>query len=220
MNDAIPGPALGGSLLRADCPCAAAAQWHLRTARCPDAPENARASLKAVREAACFARLIAKLLREPKVGRLIVPIIPDEARTFGMEALFRQCGIYSHVGQLYEPVDSGSLLYYREAKDGQILEAHSISAGPDYPGVGPEHSWLRDTARVKYFSATDQEALDAFQVLSKVEGIMPALESAHALAHVMREAPKMNKDEIVVVTLSGRGDKDVFSVAGALGVTI
>ena len=114
----------------------------------------------------------------------------------------------------------GARSYLLQDKDGQILEAHSISAGLDYPGVGPEHSWLRDTARVKYFSATDKEALEAFQVLSKVEGIIPALESAHALAHVMREAPKLGKDEIIVATLSGRGDKDVFSVAGALGVKI
>ncbi|MDE2352811.1 MAG: tryptophan synthase subunit beta [Alphaproteobacteria bacterium] len=114
----------------------------------------------------------------------------------------------------------GARSYLLQDKDGQILEAHSISAGLDYPGVGPEHSWLRDTARVKYFSATDKEALEAFQVLSKVEGIIPALESAHALAHVMREAPKLGKDEIIVATLSGRGDKDVFSVAVALGVKI
>ncbi|MDE3116662.1 MAG: tryptophan synthase subunit beta [Pseudomonadota bacterium] len=114
----------------------------------------------------------------------------------------------------------GARSYLLQDKDGQILEAHSISAGLDYPGVGPEHSWLRDTARVKYFSATDKEALEAFQLLSKVEGIIPALESAHALAHVMREAPKMSKDAVIAVTLSGRGDKDVFSVAGALGVKI
>jgi len=114
----------------------------------------------------------------------------------------------------------GARSYLLQDKDGQILEAHSISAGLDYPGVGPEHSWLRDSGRVKYFSATDKEALDAFQVLSKVEGIIPALESAHALAHAMREAPKMGKDETIAVTLSGRGDKDVFSVASALGVTI
>ncbi len=114
----------------------------------------------------------------------------------------------------------GARSYLLQDKDGQILEAHSISAGLDYPGVGPEHSWLRDSGRVKYFSATDKEALAAFQLLSKVEGIIPALESAHALAHVMREAPKLSKDEVIVVTLSGRGDKDVFSVAKALGVKI
>ena len=104
--------------------------------------------------------------------------------------------------------------------DGQIIEAHSISAGLDYPGVGPEHSWLKDIGRVKYFSATDQEALDAFMLLSKLEGIIPALESAHALAHVVRVAPQMRKDQIIAVCLSGRGDKDVFSVAAALGEKI
>jgi tryptophan synthase beta chain len=111
----------------------------------------------------------------------------------------------------------GARSYLLQDKDGQILEAHSISAGLDYPGVGPEHSWLRDTGRVKYHSATDMEALEAFQVMCKVEGIIPALESAHAIAHVMREAPKMSKDQIIVAALSGRGDKDVFSVASALG---
>jgi tryptophan synthase beta chain len=111
----------------------------------------------------------------------------------------------------------GARSYLLQDKDGQVLEAHSISAGLDYPGVGPEHSWLRDTGRVKYFSATDKDALEGFQTLSKVEGIIPALESAHAIAHVMREAPKMSKDEIIAICLSGRGDKDVFSVAAALG---
>ena len=111
----------------------------------------------------------------------------------------------------------GARSYLLQDKDGQILEAHSISAGLDYPGVGPEHSWLRDSGRVKYHSATDKDALGAFQVMSKIEGIIPALESAHAIAHVMREAPKMSKDQTIVVALSGRGDKDVFSVAAALG---
>ncbi len=111
----------------------------------------------------------------------------------------------------------GARSYLLQDKDGQILEAHSISAGLDYPGVGPEHSWLRDSGRVKYHSATDRDALDAFQLMSKIEGIIPALESAHAIAHVMREAPKMSTDQTIVVALSGRGDKDVFSVAAALG---
>lgn len=104
--------------------------------------------------------------------------------------------------------------------DGQILEGHSISAGLDYPGIGPEHSWLADIGRVKYVSATDTEALDAFQLLSKIEGIIPALEPCHALAHVAKIAPTMSKDQIILVCLSGRGDKDVFSVAEHLGVTL
>ena len=114
----------------------------------------------------------------------------------------------------------GARSYLLQDRDGQILEAHSISAGLDYPGVGPEHSWLKDQGRVKYFSATDKEALEAFMLLSKLEGIIPALESAHAIAHVMRIAPQMAKDKIIAVCLSGRGDKDVFTVAAALGEKI
>jgi len=114
----------------------------------------------------------------------------------------------------------GARSYLLQDRDGQVCEAHSISAGLDYPGVGPEHAWLKDQGRVKYFSATDKDALDAFVMLSRLEGIIPALESAHAIAHVARVAPRMPKDSIVVVCLSGRGDKDVFSAAAALGETI
>ena len=111
----------------------------------------------------------------------------------------------------------GSRSYLLQDSVGQIIEAHSISAGLDYPGVGPEHSWLKDSGRVKYFSATDKEALDAFVLLSKLEGIIPALESAHAVAHVARIAPQMKKDQIIAACLSGRGDKDIFSAATHLG---
>jgi tryptophan synthase beta chain len=114
----------------------------------------------------------------------------------------------------------GARSYLLQDRDGQVLEAHSISAGLDYPGVGPEHAWLKDMGRVKYFSATDKEALEAFVLLSKLEGIIPALESAHAIAHVMRIAAQMEKDKIIVVCLSGRGDKDVVSAAAALGEAI
>ena len=114
----------------------------------------------------------------------------------------------------------GARSYLLQDKDGQILEAHSISAGLDYPGVGPEHSWLKDQGRVKYFSATDRDAMEAFTLMSKLEGIIPALEPCHAMAHVMRVAPQMPKDKIIVMTLSGRGDKDVFTAAAALGETI
>jgi tryptophan synthase beta chain len=114
----------------------------------------------------------------------------------------------------------GARSYLLQNRDGQITEAHSISAGLDYPGVGPEHSWLKDQGRVKYFSVTDQEALVAFVVLSKLEGIIPALESAHAVAHIMRLAPQMAKDKLIAICLSGRGDKDVFSAAVALGEEI
>jgi len=111
----------------------------------------------------------------------------------------------------------GNRTYLLMDDDGQINEAHSISAGLDYPGIGPEHAWLYETGRAKYLSATDQEALDAFQLLSKLEGIIPALEPAHALARVADLAPKKAKDHLMVVNLSGRGDKDIFSVAEYLG---
>ena len=111
----------------------------------------------------------------------------------------------------------GARSYLLQDNDGQIIEAHSISAGLDYPGVGPEHSWLKDQGRVKYFAANDRQAMAAFTVLGKLEGIIPALEPAHALAHVMAVAPRMAKDRIIVVTLSGRGDKDVFTAAAHLG---
>ena len=114
----------------------------------------------------------------------------------------------------------GNRTYLLQDEDGQIIEGHSISAGLDYPGIGPEHSWLHEVGRVEYVNATDQEALDAFQLLSKIEGIIPALESAHALAEVVKRAPKLPKDHLMVVCLSGRGDKDIFSVAKHLGVEL
>ncbi|MGE3477800.1 MAG: tryptophan synthase subunit beta [Rhodospirillaceae bacterium] len=114
----------------------------------------------------------------------------------------------------------GNRTYLLQDDDGQILEAHSISAGLDYPGVGPEHSWLHDMKRVNYVSATDAEALDAFQLCSKLEGIIPALEPAHALAHVAKIAGKMARDKIIVMNMCGRGDKDVFTVAEKLGVKL
>ena len=114
----------------------------------------------------------------------------------------------------------GNRTYLLQDDDGQIVEAHSISAGLDYPGIGPEHAWLNDIGRVKYVSATDQEALDAFQLCSRMEGIIPALEPAHALAHVAKIAPDLPKDHIIVMNMCGRGDKDIFTVASALGVTL
>jgi tryptophan synthase beta chain len=114
----------------------------------------------------------------------------------------------------------GNRTYLLQTADGQIEEAHSISAGLDYPGIGPEHSWLRDSGRVDYVTATDREALDAFQMCSRLEGIIPALEPAHALAHVARLAPTLPKDHLLVMNLCGRGDKDVFTVAEALGVKL
>jgi tryptophan synthase beta chain len=114
----------------------------------------------------------------------------------------------------------GNRTYLLQDSEGQILEGHSISAGLDYPGVGPEHSWLKDSGRVTYVPATDREALDAFQLLTKIEGIIPALEPAHALAYVTKLAPTMAKDQIIVMNLCGRGDKDIFNVAKHLGMSI
>ncbi len=111
----------------------------------------------------------------------------------------------------------GNRTYLLQDGDGQILEGHSISAGLDYPGVGPEHSWLKDTGRVTYVPATDAEALNAFQLCTKLEGIIPALEPAHALAHVIKLAPEMRQDQIIVMNMCGRGDKDVFTVGKILG---
>ncbi len=114
----------------------------------------------------------------------------------------------------------GNRTYLLQDNDGQIIEAHSISAGLDYPGIGPEHAWLNDMGRVNYVNATDDEALEAFQLCCKLEGIIPALESSHALAHLKKIAPDLPKDHIIVVNLSGRGDKDIFTVADALGVEL
>ncbi len=114
----------------------------------------------------------------------------------------------------------GNKTYLLQDEDGQIAEAHSISAGLDYPGIGPEHSWLKESGRVRYDSVTDVEALAAFQLLCRTEGIIPALEPAHAIAAVEREAKKMDRDQIILANLCGRGDKDIFTVAAALGVGI
>jgi tryptophan synthase beta chain len=114
----------------------------------------------------------------------------------------------------------GNKTYLLQDEDGQITEAHSISAGLDYPGIGPEHAWLKENGRVKYESATDDEALSAFQLLCRTEGIIPALEPSHAIAAVARIAPTMDRDQIILANLCGRGDKDIFTVAEALGVAM
>jgi tryptophan synthase beta chain len=105
-------------------------------------------------------------------------------------------------------------------EDGQIIETHSISAGLDYPGVGPEHAWLKDTGRASYVAVTDDEALKGFHTLTRMEGIIPALETSHALAYVAKLAPTLPKDHIIVVNLSGRGDKDIPTVAAREGMTL
>ena len=114
----------------------------------------------------------------------------------------------------------GNRTYLLQDDDGQIIEAQSVSAGLDYPGIGPEHAWLNDIGRVEYESVTDTEALDAFQLCSRLEGIIPALEPSHALAHVLKIAPDLGPDHIIVMNMCGRGDKDVFSAAAALGVSL
>ena len=114
----------------------------------------------------------------------------------------------------------GNKTFLLQDEDGQIDEAHSISAGLDYPGIGPEHSWLKDIGRVEYDSITDGEALEAFQLMCRIEGIIPALEPSHAIAAIMKRAPEMEREQIVIVNLCGRGDKDIFTVADALGVKL
>ena len=114
----------------------------------------------------------------------------------------------------------GNKTYLLQDEDGQIAEAHSISAGLDYPGIGPEHAWLKDIGRVDYTAVTDAEALDAFQLLCRTEGIIPALEPSHAIAAVTKQAREMRRDQVILANLCGRGDKDIFTVAHALGVAM
>ncbi|MEK7679443.1 MAG: pyridoxal-phosphate dependent enzyme, partial [Deltaproteobacteria bacterium] len=114
----------------------------------------------------------------------------------------------------------GNKTYLLQDKDGQIIDTHSISAGLDYPGVGPEHAYLHDTGRVEYETITDKEALDGFKTLTLTEGIIPALESAHAVAYAMKAAKKLGKNKIIIVNLSGRGDKDLQTVSKAFGYNL
>ena len=150
--------------------------------------------------------------------------IPDETvKLIGVEAAGRGLNLGDHAATLLlgKPgVLHGSLSYVLQDEDGQTSPVHSVSAGLDYPGVGPEHSRLKDTGRAEYVAVTDEEALDAFMRLAKLEGIIPALESAHAIAHTIKIAPDMPKDAVLVVCLSGRGDKDAFEVARILGEDI
>jgi len=141
----------------------------------------------------------------------------------GVEAAGHGVDTHQHAASLSKGrpgILHGNKTYLLQDADGQITEAHSISAGLDYPGIGPEHAWLNDVKRVTYVHATDTDALEAFQLCAKLEGILPALEPAHALAHVMRIAPGMPKDKLIVMNMCGRGDKDIFTVADALKVTL
>lgn len=153
---------------------------------------------------------------------LFHPFIDDkDVRLIGVEAGGLGVHTKDHAASLTggrPGVLHGNRTYLLQNEDGQIEEGHSISAGLDYPGIGPEHSWLHDIGRAEYVSVTDDEALDAFQKLSRMEGIIPALEPAHAFAHVLKLAPKMGRDEILVMNLCGRGDKDVPRVAELLKI--
>ncbi|WP_239614175.1 tryptophan synthase subunit beta [Cohnella mopanensis] len=150
------------------------------------------------------------------------PFIEDEGvRLVGVEAAGRGVDTQEHAATMTKGrpgVFQGSMSYVLQDEGGQVLPAHSISAGLDYPGIGPEHAYLKDTKRAEYVPITDKEALDALGILSRMEGIIPALESAHAIAQVLKIAPTMNKDQIIVVSLSGRGDKDVESIMSYLAV--
>ena len=144
-------------------------------------------------------------------------------KLIGVEAAGRGIETGKHAASLAAGrpgVLHGARSYLLQDEDGQVLETHSISAGLDYPGVGPEHSYYKDLHRIEYVSATDEEALEAFQLLGRMEGILPALESSHALSYAMKLARTMDKDRAVIVNLSGRGDKDVHVVAAALGVQL
>ncbi len=155
---------------------------------------------------------------------IFTPFIKDkEVGLVGVEAAGRGLNTAEHAATLERGsigVLHGSRSYVLQDAEGQTLPAHSISAGLDYPGVGPEHSYWKETGRVTYNSATDKQALDAFGLLSRLEGIIPALESAHAVAHAIEAAPKMKRDQIMVICLSGRGDKDCVEVAEKLGQKI
>ena len=152
---------------------------------------------------------------------LFYPFIKDKkVKMFGVEAAGDGVNTSRHAATMAKGkpgILHGSRSYLLQTSDGQIAETHSISAGLDYPGVGPEHSYLRDTGRAVYVSATDKEALEAFQLLAQTEGILPALESSHAVFHALRLAPKMSKKSIIIVNLSGRGDKDVNTALNRLG---
>ncbi len=155
---------------------------------------------------------------------LFHPFLDDASvRLVGVEAAGHGLDTHKHAASLSRGrpgVLHGNRTFLLQDDDGQIQEAHSISAGLDYPGIGPEHSWLHEIGRVEYVAATDDEALDAFQLCTRTEGIIPALEPAHALAHVKKIAPTMRAEQIILMNLCGRGDKDIFTVAGALGVTL
>ena len=154
---------------------------------------------------------------------LFYPFLDDDVDMYGVEAAGLGLDGNEHAASLSKGVPGilhGNRTYLLQDTEGQIREGHSISAGLDYPGIGPEHSWLNDQGRVNYVSSTDDEALNAFEICSKYEGIIPALEPSHALAFVFKLAKDMKKDQIIIVNLCGRGDKDIETVADYLGVEV
>lgn len=155
---------------------------------------------------------------------LFYPFIDDkEVQMYGVEAAGKGINSAQHSASILkgsEAVLHGNYTYFLQNDDGQITDAHSISAGLDYPGIGPEHAYLHDIGRVNYVGVTDDEALQTFQDIARLEGIIPALESAHGVCYAMKKAKTMKSDDIIIVNLSGRGDKDIFTVADKLGVDI
>jgi len=155
---------------------------------------------------------------------LFHPMLPDESvKMYGVEAGGHGVETGKHAAPLNDGIPGvlhGNRTYLMEDENGQIIETHSVSAGLDYPGVGPEHSWLKDVGRVNYVAINDDEAMDAFRNLTRVEGIMPALESSHAVAYAEKLAKDMDKDDVIVVNLSGRGDKDILTVAKIDGIEV
>ncbi len=155
---------------------------------------------------------------------LFHPVLDEPSvKMIGVEAAGKGIRTGEHAASLTggEPgVLHGNRTYLLQDEDGQIKDAYSISAGLDYPGIGPEHAWLHDQGRVDYVAITDDEALEAFTLCSKLEGIIPALEPSHALAHVVKLAPTLPRDHLIVMNMCGRGDKDIFAVAERFGVTL
>jgi tryptophan synthase beta chain len=155
---------------------------------------------------------------------LFHPFLNDESvAIYGIEAAGDGINTGHHAAPLCagKPgVLHGNRTYLIEDDNGQIIETHSVSAGLDYPGVGPEHAWLKDTKRAKYDAVNDKEALQAFHDLTRIEGIIPALETSHALAYVTKLAPTMRTDQSILVNLSGRGDKDMHTVAATEGIDL
>ncbi|WP_040932482.1 pyridoxal-phosphate dependent enzyme, partial [Paenibacillus larvae] len=152
---------------------------------------------------------------------MFYPFVKDNAvRLVGVEAAGRGIHTNEHAATMNKGTDGvfqGSYSFLLQDEYGQVLPAHSISAGLDYPGIGPEHAYLKDIKRAEYHPVTDQEALDALQLLSRTEGIIPALESAHAVAQAIKVAPTLSSDQLLVINISGRGDKDVEAIMGYLG---